>query len=123
VSFLLNFVDELGDKLVFVLDLPAVLVWRIIVLLIFGLDAAPIHSLFVLLEQLPKRIIANLLEVVLMVYFLHVKFPCLYYSVLLLLGSNLVILEQLGHERMHEFGDVLSKGVVGFDILIEVLDY
>lgn len=123
MGLLLYLLYKLGGEFIFVLDLPAILVQRIIVFLILGLDAAPVYSFPVLLEQLPESVIANLLEVVLMVYFLHVKFPGLHYSVLLLLGDGIVMLKQLRHEGVHQFGDVLRKGVVGFDILIEVLDY
>lgn len=69
-----------------------------------------------------KGIVANLFKVVFVVYFLHVKFPCLDYPALLPLGQSLILLKKLPHESMHQFGDVLPVGIVGFDVLIEIVD-
>lgn len=114
--------DELFDELILVLDFPTVLNWAIVIINIsFWFDATPVDT-FILLKQLPQRWVAYLLEVVLVILFLHIVFPGFNNAIFMSLGNCLVVQEEFSHKSMDQFGDVLEVRIVGLYIFVEVLD-
>ena len=122
LRLLFYLLDELFYELVLVLGLPTVLNRTIAIInILIRFHTAPIN-LLILLEQLLEGSVANLLEVVLLIYLFHIVFPCLNYAVLMRLGNCLLIEEELAHEEVGQSGDVFEVRIVGFDIFVEVLD-
>ena len=100
LRLLFYLLDELFNQLVLVLRLPTVLHRAIVVVNIPLRFYTASVDLFVLLEQLPQRRVANLLEVMLVIHLFHIVLPGLDYAVLMSLRDCLVAEEEFAHESV-----------------------